>query len=245
MNYSYMALQIGSALQDWTGEGTPFSKLHVFGQLGRIPNLPITTKFQNRSGLPQYMETDSKKHIRVQLQNGTIKKCAMATSTRLPNKKDPPKTQNHDFASFKQRITVVPTVINPGTAPPVSLTHTFKYPDAARWKIAHDKGQQKVDNEHVVDWHWPVRKGAYPLPLKSSYAYKWRPDGSILERKARFSVLSHVMKPGVHFDPTKIQCPTADKATIRLRFAIAAANGWKIEHMEILNAYVQEEIMLV
>lgn len=48
------------------------------------------------------------------------------------------------------------------------------------------------------------------------------------------------MKPGIHFDPDEIQCPTTEKATIRLLFEMAATHGWNLENMAIVNAYVQE-----
>lgn len=60
---------------------------------------------------------------------------------------------------------------------------------------------------------------------------------------ARFSVRGDLIHPGVHYDPTQTQFPTTYKASARLLFAIAAAHGWPIEHMDISNSYVQEPAM--
>lgn len=49
-----------------------------------------------------------------------------------------------------------------------------------------------------------------------------------------------LMRPGVHYGPSQTQPPTAEKSSALLLFASAAAHGWRIENMDISNAYVRE-----
>lgn len=51
------------------------------------------------------------------------------------------------------------------------------------------------------------------------------------------------MVTGKHYDGNRTQCPTSEKSTTRQLFAIAAAYGWYIENMDILNSYVYEPAM--
>lgn len=230
-------------LHEWSGTVSPIPTLYVFGQMGRIPNLPLTVKLQDRCQVARYIYTESTKHIKVQLQNGRFTKVRIGDFHPIINNRDPSKTHRHAFASILKRLTVVPTVIKSGTPPPVNLNHARRYPDSSQWQIAHDQALQKLEMERVVDWTQPAPKGEKPLQLTISYTYKWQPDGTLQSRKARCSVRGDLMKPGIHFDPHKVQYPTTEKTTIRLLFAMAAAHGWHLEHMNIVNAYIHEPPM--
>lgn len=51
------------------------------------------------------------------------------------------------------------------------------------------------------------------------------------------------MRTGEHYDPRRTQGPTADKATTRIKFEIAAGDIWRIEEMEKCNAYFHDPAM--
>lgn len=175
-----------------------------------------------------YIATESTKHIKLQLQNGHITKIRNGDFHPMVHRRDPTKTHTNAFSSIRKRLLVVPTVIKTGTDPPVNLTHALKYSDAEKWKVAHDLALKKLELEQVVDWHHSAPKVEQPLPLTISCAYKWDPDGAVQTRKTLCLVGGDLMKSCVHFDPEKVQCPTAEKATIPLLIFIAAAHGWHL-----------------
>lgn len=51
------------------------------------------------------------------------------------------------------------------------------------------------------------------------------------------------MSQGTHYNLTKIQCLAEDKSTVRMLFAVAAAQGWPMEHIDIVNAYAHDPPM--
>lgn len=51
------------------------------------------------------------------------------------------------------------------------------------------------------------------------------------------------MRPVTHYDPDRVQVPTAEKVTVFLQFSLAAAHGWSVEHMDIVNSYSHEPSM--
>lgn len=48
-----------------------------------------------------------------------------------------------------------------------------------------------------------------------------------------------LMSPGTHYYLSEIQFPEAEKSKVRMQFSITEAHG-PMEHMEIVNAYVNE-----
>lgn len=64
------------------------------------------------------------------------------------------------------------------------------------------------------------------------------PSRGVQAQKARCSIRGELMRPGTHYDPYGIQCPSADMSTVRMIFEIEAAHVWSMEHMDIVNAYV-------
>lgn len=48
---------------------------------------------------------------------------------------------------------------------------------------------------------------------------------------------------GTHYYLAQMNCPAVEKEAAWLVFAIAAAHGWSIEHLDIKNAYLLETTM--
>lgn len=227
----------------WTGNVQPLPQMWAFGQLGWIPNLPHKAKLNDRGRLARYIGIEDVKHINVQTQNGTPMTIRMTDFHTVDKNTDPTQTTQNAYGTYTKKLRHRPDKIDIGTPPPVQWQQAMKYPDASEWRVAHDEALAKLDEEGVVDWAAKVPKCAKPLPLTMTYIYKWSRDGQECKRKARCSIRGDLMRPGQHFDPARTQCPTTEKATARLLFAIAAGHGWPIEHMDISNAYVHEPAM--
>lgn len=99
---------------------------------------------------------------------------------------------------------------------------------------------RKFDDEKVVDWSNQAPAEIRIMTLTVSSQYNRGGDGKIQNRNVRCSLRGYLMKSGVHYYPDRVKCPTAEKATARLLFAIAAGHAWKIEHMDITIAYAHE-----
>lgn len=69
-----------------------------------------------------------------------------------------------------------------------------------------------------------------------SFIYKWGTNRIEVKRKSRCSVRGDLMQVGTHYEENHIACPCTENASGRLLFAIAAADAWPIEHMDIRNS---------
>lgn len=224
----------------WTKTTRPLPPLFVFGQMGRIPKLPHGGKLEPRGITARYLGINDRKHVLVQTQDGNCRKIRAVDFHPSHKKADPTHNTTCAFQSFKQKLGIIPATVSPGTSPPVNVTHARKYPDHQEWALAYDGALRKLQDEKVIDWTTPAPNGVKTIPLTMAFQYKWGSDGKLTKRKARCSLRGDLMRPGEHYDPDHVQCPTADKSTARLLFAIAAGHGWAIEHLDITNAYVHE-----
>lgn len=225
---------------EWTGTVQSLPPLFVFGQLGRIPQQPPGTKLQSRSIVARYMSYHSRKHITVQLQTGDCRKIRAVDFHPIYHNADP--TVNHalSFLTFADKLKAIPRVVQPGAVPPINLSHAKRYPDSMQWRDTYEEAIMKLQQEKVVDWTTPAPASVRPLPLTVSFQYKWDKSGALAKRKARVSLRGDLMKDGIHFHSSDVQCPTAEKSTARILLAIAAAHSWIVEHLDIVNAFVHE-----
>ena len=92
---------------------------------------------------------------------------------------------------------------------------------------------ERPKNKHVIGVRWVYRT-------------KLNSDGSVNKHKARLVVKGYAQYYGV--DYTDTFSPVARLDTIRLLFALAAQNQWKIHQLDVksafLNGYLQEEIYI-
>lgn len=217
--------------------------LAMFGQHGHIPRLGPRGKLDSRSALVRYMETVSLTHILVQHPNGRIARARLTDFHPIIASSDPTRTHLFALPTFQQRLSNRPDHVGPSTPAPVQLSHAKLYPDAEQWCQAYDIALDKIDAAQAIDWSTQPPRSIKPIPLTVAFSYKRDIHGEVSSRKARCALRGDLMRPGVHFDPDRTQCPTADKATVRILIAISAAHSWPMEHMDITNAYVHEPAM--
>lgn len=58
-----------------------------------------------------------------------------------------------------------------------------------------------------------------------SFQYKWDPSRGSCTRKALCTLRADLMATGVHYEPAKTQCPTAEKSTARFLIALGATHA--------------------
>lgn len=126
---------------------------------------------------------------------------------------------------------------------PPNYAAARKYPDAQQWTAAHHSKLDALDTLGAIKWTPPssILKNVKPLPLTMSYIYKRDNNNSIIRRKSRESVRGDLMKPQVHYDPEKTATHMADKASLRILFAITAQRQLLLDHFYFDTAFLDEK----
>lgn len=105
--------------------------------------------------------------------------------------------------------------------------------------MAQTKVLQKFNDEKAIEW---IPKGekekSRPIPLTIYFTYKLTEE--YVELKERCSLRGDRMRPGIHYDPQAVSCPTSEKLSARLLFSMAAWHCMTIEHVDIFNSYVHK-----
>ena len=83
-------------------------------------------------------------------------------------------------------------------------------------------------------------KGRKAIGLKWVYKVKRDPSGKILKYNARILAKGYIQKYGVDYD--EVYAPVARIETVRMIFALASTNGWKIHHLNVKSAFLKWEI---
>lgn len=73
-----------------------------------------------------------------------------------------------------------------------------------------------------------------------TYRYKRDTSQQILEHKARCTVRGYKMIPDLHCNPNHTTSHNAEKTTIRLLLAYAAASNLVLDQFDIVSAYTHE-----
>ena len=115
-------------------------------------------------------------------------------------------------------------------------------PDANKCREAHSSELDKIDTLKAIQWipDDKIPHTARRIPLTMDYRYNKSPKLDITEHKARCDVRGDPMKPAIHHNRGHIAAHMADKATIRLLFAIQASGGLASDHFDIQSAYIHE-----
>lgn len=80
------------------------------------------------------------------------------------------------------------------------------------------------------------------IPMTMTNRYKTTSNTPTqLDRKARCSVRGDLMQPHLHYDPAQVATYMAEKASVRMIFALAAAQSLHLEHFDITAAYLYEQ----
>jgi hypothetical protein len=64
--------------------------------------------------------------------------------------------------------------------------------------------------------------------------------GAIVKHKARLVAHGFVQREGIDFDDTF--APVARMGSVRLLFALVAQEGWRVHHMDIKSAFLNDDL---
>jgi hypothetical protein len=83
-------------------------------------------------------------------------------------------------------------------------------------------------------------RGHSAITLKWVFKLKRDEAGAIIKHKARLVAHSFMQREGIDFDDTF--APVAWMESVRLRFALAAQEGWRVHHMDVKSAFLNGDL---
>jgi hypothetical protein len=78
------------------------------------------------------------------------------------------------------------------------------------------------------------------VTLKWVFKLKRDEAGAIVKHKARLVARGFVQREGIDFDDTF--APVAQMESVRLLFALAAQEGWRVHHMDVKSAFLNGDL---
>ena len=82
--------------------------------------------------------------------------------------------------------------------------------------------------------------GCRLIGLKCVYKVKRDERGAIVKHKARLVAQCFVQREGIDFE--EVFAPVARMESIQLLLALAAANDWRVHHLDIKSAFLNVEL---
>eukprot|EP00253_Pinus_taeda_P021376 PITA_21376 len=119
-------------------------------------------------------------------------------------------------------------------------------PTSFKEAASHDAWKEAMQKEYgalINNGTWKLVDppfGTKPIGCKWVYKNKYKVDGSLDKHKARLVAKRFAQKEGVDYEETF--APTAKWATIRILFALAAQNGWKVHQMDVKTAFLNGDL---
>lgn len=228
-------------VQKWTPRINPPPHLLLFGALGTIPDLRPKAKLQSRSRPARFLAHTNRREVLILLPDTYTTAHARLVDFRpLHYALDPSTSLARAFRCDHPHL-ILQSITNT-TDPPCNPKQAQLYPDAHLWAIAHNTEIEQLNEQHAIEWLNPVDTPPDCEPIRPTifYRYKHEADGTTSARKSRCSVRGDLMRPNVHFDPSKTSSYAADRASIRLILALAAVNAHPLSHIYITSAFTSE-----
>jgi hypothetical protein len=113
----------------------------------------------------------------------------------------------------------------------------------AAWRAAMQSEMDTVEKN--CTWELTdLPHGHSAITLKWVFKLKRDEAGAIVKYKARFVARGFMQREGINFNDTF--APVARMESLRLLFALAAQEGWRVHHMDVksvfLNGDLKEEV---
>jgi hypothetical protein len=83
-------------------------------------------------------------------------------------------------------------------------------------------------------------RGHSAITLKWVFKLKRDEAGAIVKHKARLVAHGFMQREGIDFDDTF--APVAQMQSVRLLFALAAQEGWRVHHMDVKSAFLNGDL---
>ena len=170
-----------SPYNKWHGTQPRMTRIYTFGQLGSIPIYAPKKKLESRADPARYMyPTSLHTIVVVNLRTQQYQQIRAVDFHPYQKEQDPTTTTTIAFKTKTQYTPPIPKHIDTNTPPPTTLRQARKYPDADKWKQAHDAELQNLDQYDSIKW---LPRDFEPpteaiIPLMMLYKYKHTEDGS-------------------------------------------------------------------
>ena len=128
---------------------------------------------------------------------------------------------------------------NTGIIEPLTLEEAMSCEQAPEWLRAVNEEMASLTGNNT----WEAvecPQGVNPIPCKWVLKIKRNEIGEITRYKARLVAKGFKQIPGVDF--TEVSSPVVRLPTIRTVFALAAANNWKMHHLDIDTAFLHGQL---
>jgi hypothetical protein len=107
------------------------------------------------------------------------------------------------------------------------------------WCVAMQSEMDAVEKNHT--WELADRpRGHRAITLKWVFKLKRDEASAIIKHKARLVARGFVQQEGIDFDDTFT--PMARMESVRLLFALAAQEGWRVHHMDVKSAFLNDDL---
>jgi hypothetical protein len=109
----------------------------------------------------------------------------------------------------------------------------------AAWRAAMQSEMDAVEKNCTWELADPPR-GHSAITLKWVFKLKRDEAGAIVKHKARLVARGFMQREGINFDDTF--APVARMESVRLLFALAAQEGWRVHHMDVKSAFLNGDL---
>jgi hypothetical protein len=109
----------------------------------------------------------------------------------------------------------------------------------AAWCAAMQSEMDAVEKNRT--WELADRpRGHRAITLKWVFKLKRDEASAVIKHKARLVARGFVQREGINFDGTFT--PVARMESVRLLFALAAQEGWRVHHMDVKSAFLNDDL---
>jgi hypothetical protein len=116
------------------------------------------------------------------------------------------------------------------------------FAEAERHAAWRDAMQSEMDAvEKNCTWEFAdLPRGHSVITLKWVFKLKRDEADAIVKHKARLVARGFMQREGIDFDDTF--APVAPMESMRLLFALAAQEGWRVHHMDVKSAFINDDL---
>jgi hypothetical protein len=109
----------------------------------------------------------------------------------------------------------------------------------AAWRAAMQSEMDAVEKNCTLELA-DLPRGHSAITLKWVFKLKRDEAGAIVKHKARLVARGFMQWEGIDFDDTF--APVARMESVRLLFALAAQEGWRVHHMDVKSAFLNGDL---
>jgi len=146
------------------------------------------------------------------------------------------RSARHGGSAHAHKAVLEPGASDKAESDPLSYREALEHSCNAAWKEAMGAEFRSLVENNTWTYCSIVPVGAHPIGCKWVYVLKSNPDGS-RRFKARL-----VIKGYQQTDIGETYAPVAKLVSLRMIIALAASNGWELDHMDVVTAFLNPPV---